>query len=304
MLWVQLKKEGTLSEIYFENCPIRNSGFCKFLKRNGSVRDFPSAGIRECEACQIVRHDSDLSNLINYKDSSMHQWAAGHSELTEQQNEDTFRRIQEVKRIVIENEFKKLLDVGCATGIMVAAFNEFCHAEGVEPETRARNIALEKGLKIYTSILDAKKNGKSFDVVTLFHVIEHIDNSYQFIQDIRELMNKNGILIVETPNSMDALLTIYENESFQNFTYWSHHPILYSKFALTNLLEISGFEILDSKGVQRYSLDNHLFWLSKGKPGGHKHMKDLVSMETKNSYNSDLISKDINDTLWIICKKK
>lgn len=287
----------------FEYCPLGDKFLCNFSERAGSVRDFPNVGLVECMKCFIVRHAQDLSDQINYVESSMHSWTPGHGELTTEPSEDANRRIEEVKKIVLGTGKTNLIDIGCASGTLVAAFNKFCHAEGIEPEVKARKVAISKGLEIHNSILDAKNKGKSFDIVTLFHVIEHIDEPHKFINDVYELMNEDGILIIETPNSMDALLTVYENEAFQNFTYWSHHPILYSNFALASLLERSSFKILHSRGIQRYSLDNHLYWLAKNKPGGHAIMNFFISDKTKNSYDSDLIDIERNDTLWIICKK-
>ena len=79
--------------------------------------------------------------------------------------------------------------------------------------------------------------------------------------------------------------------------------MVYSHQALKELVTRSGYKLVENLGVQRYSIANHLFWLSQNKPGGHETWKDLFSAETSESYNNDLISRGENDTLWLVAKK-
>jgi len=112
-----------------------------------------------------------------------------------------------------------------------------------------------------------------------------------------------GILVIETPNSNDVLLSKYKSAAFSEFTYWSHHPMLHSNSSLENLLTRNGFEILVNSGVQRYSLNNHLYWLSMGKPGGHKTWANFASTEIEEKY-ADLLSKfGLSDTIWLVAQK-
>ena len=77
-------------------------------------------------------------------------------------------------------------------------------------------------------------------------------------------------MIIEVPNSSDALLTLYENEPFQNFTYWSQHLFLFNEKTMTELVKKAGLKLNWIKHVQRYPLSNNLYWLAKGEPGGHQ----------------------------------
>lgn len=73
------------------------------------------------------------------------------------------------------------------------------------------------------------------------------------------MLEKNGEIIVEVPNSDDALLTLYENKGFQNFTYWSEHLFLFSSKAIVNMVEQAGLKSNWVKHIQRYPLSNHLY---------------------------------------------
>ncbi|GEQ84874.1 methyltransferase [Patiriisocius marinistellae] len=100
----------------------------------------------------------------------------------------------------------KLLDIGAGTGdFCKAALNKSWDVSGVEPSKKAREIALEKGVPLSKSLADYK--GQLFDVITLWHVLEHLPNLDEQIQNIKILLKPNGILIIAVPNynSYDAM---------------------------------------------------------------------------------------------------
>jgi hypothetical protein len=102
---------------------------------------------------------------------------------------------------------------------------------------------------------------------------------------------------------MDVLLSKYESNEFSNFTYWSHHPMLHSHRSLEWLVERCGYKVIENSGVQRYDLNNHLYWLSQGRPGGHEAWKDFAPLEAVSAYAKLLIGQELNDTLWMVACK-
>ncbi len=102
----------------------------------------------------------------------------------------------------------KLLDVGCGTGdFLFAAKNNGWDITGIEPNEKARTIA---NVKNNNSVLDNTELNKlkenSFDVITLWHVLEHLPNLENDIQIFKKLLKPNGTLIIAVPNykSFDA----------------------------------------------------------------------------------------------------
>ena len=144
----------------------------------------------------------------------------------------------------------------------------------------------------------------TFDFVTLFHVVEHFYDPDTELRNIRKVLKPNGLILIETPNSQDALLTKYASEKFRKFTYWSHHPMLHSHKSLEALVNRSGFTVLENLGCQRYGLANHLYWLREGKPGGHEVWSDFIDVETESEYEKDLVSLHLNDTLLLVAIHK
>jgi len=104
-----------------------------------------------------------------------------------------------------KTESKNILDVGAGTG----DFLKFCSNKGwsisgVEPNISAINKAAEKGIFLNEDINQIKNT--SFDVITLWHVLEHVENLSDYITTLKKLLSKNGRLVIAVPNykSYDA----------------------------------------------------------------------------------------------------
>lgn len=276
---------------------------CDWRRLQGHVRDFPKVGVIQCQECQLVTHAEDLSGDVNYESGSMHNWAQGYGDSLPGPESDVSRRVKALKKIAKSKEVKSILDFGCGGGGMLSALSGDFNVFGIEPDSGSGDAARKLGHKVFESADTALASNIQVDVVTLFHVIEHFYEATLELNRILKLLKPDGIVVIETPNSMDALLSKYESEDFSNFTYWSHHPMLHSAKSLLRLIERSGFEVIENSGVQRYNLNNHLYWLSKGHPGGHVVWKDFLSLETVDAYEKFLIQGGISDTLWIVARK-
>lgn len=98
-----------------------------------------------------------------------------------------------------------LLDVGAGTGdFLKTAKERGWEVQGMEPNQKASSFALEKGIALKGSLKEFE--GKKFDVVTLWHVLEHIPNLEETVEALSKLVKLNGTLIIAVPNfkSFDA----------------------------------------------------------------------------------------------------
>jgi 2-polyprenyl-3-methyl-5-hydroxy-6-metoxy-1,4-benzoquinol methylase len=244
-----------------------------------------------------------LREFIDYEAGSMHSWAAGYGGMLETPTKDVSRRVAAIKSLSEGYPVERILDFGSGTGEMIEALSECFTVEGLEPELHARNKCASGGMRVHASIEDVMATNRRFDLVTLFHVVEHFYSPIAELSRIFELLKPGGFLVIETPNSQDALLTAYENDAFSNFTYWSHHPMLHSGKSLTNLVTLVGFQTVDLKNTQRYGLANHLYWMSLQRPGGHIIWEGKFSDQTEKSYSADLANQGQSDTLWLTARK-
>lgn len=115
--------------------------------------------------------------------------------------------IKQKLNLVVERQpqGKTLLDIGAGTGdFLVAAKNRGWTVSGIEPNEEARKRAHEKSIQLVENFQTLPN--QKFDVITMWHVLEHIPNLSETIQKLHELLNPNGVLIIAVPNykSYDA----------------------------------------------------------------------------------------------------
>ncbi len=149
----------------------------------------------------------------------------------------------------------------------------------------------------YTSLDQAVKRNKKWNVITSFHVIEHLTEPQKILSELANLLADSGEMIIEVPSANDALLTLYDCAPFQKFTYWSQHLFMYNENTLLMLAKQSGLKVKWIKHIQRYPLSNHLHWLSQSKPGGHQQWHFLDDEVLNAAYASKLASLGLTDTI-------
>jgi 2-polyprenyl-3-methyl-5-hydroxy-6-metoxy-1,4-benzoquinol methylase len=196
---------------------------------------------------------------------------------------------------------KRWLDVGCGLG---GALDEMAGtavwACGLEINKQRQDIVQSKGHNCVASFHEIES--ASVDVVTLFHVLEHIVEPIEILRQVKRILRPSGIVIIEVPHARDALFDLYGSEPFKNFTFWSEHLVLHTRQSLIALVHEAGFKGAEVTGIQRYPLSNHLHWLSKGRPGGHEVWHFLGTEQLDLQYQASLANIDATDTLIALCK--
>jgi len=105
-----------------------------------------------------------------------------------------------------DSEEKTLLDIGAGTGeFLFKCHKDGWKIEGVEPSMIARKLAEEKtGTKLKTQI--SELGTQRYDVITMWHVLEHLPNLMEYVSQLSELLKPNGTIVIAVPNhkSFDA----------------------------------------------------------------------------------------------------
>ncbi|HQE33151.1 MAG TPA: class I SAM-dependent methyltransferase [Flavobacterium alvei] len=99
----------------------------------------------------------------------------------------------------------RLLDIGAGTGdFLLVAKNDGWQTIGVEPSDRAKGIARSKGISFVEETSELESH--SFDVISMWHVLEHVTDLDKQIKELKRLLKPTGTLIVAVPNfkSFDA----------------------------------------------------------------------------------------------------
>ena len=120
-----------------------------------------------------------------------------------------------IKRIALKNKLNlinslqpnkgRLLDIGAGTGeFLSVAKNDGWQTIGVEPSDRAKSIAKSKGVSFVEETGELENH--SFDVISMWHVLEHVPDLDKQIKELKRLLKPTGTLIIAVPNfkSFDA----------------------------------------------------------------------------------------------------
>lgn len=193
-----------------------------------------------CENCGFVFHPSEMSpeELRAFYTSQYRQVYQGQREPTQK---DIFVQKGRAKALAgFTREWgvfpKRLLDIGCSSGVLMEAFRDHfgCEVFGVEPDDVYREHAEHKGLSVYPSLdeFDTKLH-QQFDLIIMAHVLEHLPDPIGYLEQIKEAyILADGWLLIEVPN-------LYAHDSFE-----IAHISAFSEHTLRQTVQKAGFDVL------------------------------------------------------------
>ena len=214
--------------------------------------------------------------------------------------DDDKRRALQFKK---EIKNKKVLDFGCGWGKFLNFIKkDASKVYGVE----LRNECIKHINKNYKNIpvfKNIEEINEKFDVITIFHVLEHMPHQVETIKILKKFLKPSGKLIIEVPHARDFLLSFEKLKEFKKFTFWSEHLILHTEMSLKKILELTKFNNLKIIYYQRYNFINHLGWFINRKPGGHDFFNFLYNKKLNQSYIKYLENQKTTDTIIFVARR-
>ena len=145
----------------------------------------------------------DKDNLASYYDSEDY---ISHTDKKASFVDNMYHLVKGVMlkrklRLIDKYQAKKgtLLDIGAGTGdFCKAAAKRGWEVTAFEPNQNARRLAQKKGVVMQSNLSQLPKN--HFDVITLWHVLEHVPNLYEYIKLLKSLLKDSGTLVIAVPN--------------------------------------------------------------------------------------------------------
>lgn len=172
----------------------------------------------------------------------------------------------------------------------------------VDRNTRPERDALP-GLVQYAAPEEVVEAGARFDWICAFHVLEHVLEPRGLLDALRACLAPKGRLVLEVPSLQDPLLTLYRVASYEAFYFQRQHPYVYSAASLARLLETHGFAVVERIPHQRYGLENHLQWLTEGRPGGNETFREIFAGSDA-AYMSDLERSGRTDAVIAVAEAR
>jgi 2-polyprenyl-3-methyl-5-hydroxy-6-metoxy-1,4-benzoquinol methylase len=162
-----------------------------------------------------------------------------------------YNKIDQIERRI--GKKGKILDVGCSFGFFLDAARQRGWAvAGVELSPYAAAYATQRfGLSIVNkSILDAEFAENSFDVITMWYVIEHLPDPKQVLRCLRNLLKEDGMLVVSTPN-VKSYQAKFQGKKWRMWIP-PEHVLYFSPETMKQLCKPCNLEIIDYETALPY----------------------------------------------------
>ncbi|MHB1953060.1 MAG: class I SAM-dependent methyltransferase [Sulfobacillus sp.] len=203
-------------------------------RRTSSTFDF-----RHCRACGVgwLAPTFSEAELISFY--GVTEEGRTVAEVDKNREPDSERRITRLKRLM---PVGSLLDVGCGTGhFLHVARAAGYNVEGVEFDARrARWVREQRELRVVAGAFPgAPLSRERYDIVTMWHVIEHLPQPFEALKYAFDLLRPGGVLSLATPNLSSLQAKVFRE-------YWYHqdaprHLYLFSERGLRRIVESLGF---------------------------------------------------------------
>ncbi len=138
----------------------------------------------------------------------------------------------------------RILDIGAGTGdFLLECKNQNWDILGIEPNDKAKEIAVGKGIKFGNTIEKLESN--SFDVITMWHVLEHVPDVEHQVAELKRLLKPSGTIIIAVPNFKS-----YDAQYYKEF--WAAYDVPrhlwhFSKTAIEKLFDKQNMNLEDIK---------------------------------------------------------
>lgn len=104
---------------------------------------------------------------------------------------------------IIQNELGKtpssIIDVGCRSGDFLMHFNKEVEKEGVELSKFSASIAEARGIKVYQDFAENIQFNKTYEVVSCYALLEHLEHPLVLIENLKKITSQNGLLVIAIP---------------------------------------------------------------------------------------------------------
>lgn len=228
----------------------------------------PDYTVKKCSSCSLYYKSTILNEAEReryYRSVGFEKWEVERSPPSEQLLMETLRKLE---------PGSKILDYGCSSGRLLSRLSIDYRCFGVELNARAAELAAKNGITILRSLDDDELPKNQFDAIVLSDVFEHLQAPTKFLQDLVQLLNPRGLLLLVTGNADAA---IYQKDIANNWYFRNvEHLCMLSRVTADYLAgrlaldlvmwrEVSHGEVPFRHRIKQ-RVHNSIYWQFHGKP--------------------------------------
>lgn len=175
------------------------------MKSIGRVGEYEQMSCDSCGYVRFIHHSDEVNHQLYEADADYNDDLSVANDFEDfiQWNHNKALQYMNGK---YPNGKASVLDVGCFSGFFVKKLLQLgFNARGIDFNNKALDFGKERyGLEKYISnetLQEFLMQGQKFDVITLFEVIEHLENISDVLSEVSKLLEDDGVIIISTPNS-------------------------------------------------------------------------------------------------------
>lgn len=249
-----------------------------------------------------------LENIPKYYQSDNY---ISHTDATQ----TTFDKLyQAIKRINLSSKYKLItkykhldqdsicLDIGCGTGDFMKYLSQHnLQVRGVEPNEKARLLAHKKfdNSEIIHSDLDGlvQHQNYQFDIITLWHVLEHLPDYDSYLKKIKNILKPDGLLLIAVPNYKS-----YDAKYYKEF--WAAYDVPrhlwhFSRKSITQIIEPHQLKVLATQPM--YFDAYYVSLLSEQYKNGKKNGLKAFLIGTLSNLKA-IFTREYSSVIYVIKK--
>lgn len=201
---------------------------CSLVYQNPRI---PITGIKEYYDSEYIAHRKKKDWGIL---TPLYEWAMGKHDRD---------KLKLVKRFATLNQETKLLDVGCAVGtFLLHANNKYkCHISGVDFKEDLDFPGFDRVAFFEGLFYDQTMEQENYDVITMWHFLEHCYDPNKSLQKAKEVLKKDGKLVIEVPRLDSFTFKLFGKK-------WPgvqapQHTTMFDKKRFIKIIEQNGFKV-------------------------------------------------------------
>ena len=258
--------------------------------------------VLKCKNCELVflknkrknLEDSFKARKIYNKNASIKEFLSFH----------TNRELNKLKSIIslVKIKNKKVLESNCGAGVILNFINKDAKYTAGIDNIFYKNYLTNNNHNYFSSIDEAISKKRKFDIIFCLSEIEHKYNPKKFVEKLKKILSKNGLIIFRIPNFNNIYMYCL-GPAFLKYDYRSSHNFYFSEKNLDIFFKKIKLKVIRKIGHNEYDLNHLITYIKSKKRVDLKMVRKNFDKKTNNFFKINIEKALASTSLIYIVKK-